>query len=136
MSTQPKGCLTCPSAPPDADSVLLGIVAAPGQIVYITPNPPVTPQLLDTFERQGIPPENRLRFAGPCMEHNCVQWAGSRCGLIDRVVDHFGERDSAELPKCGIRNTCRWFAQHGRNACTSCPEVVRKPAEAWEAPAP
>jgi|GEM_PF-4300415 len=32
------GWLTCPSAPPEPGSVLLGIVAAKGEIAYITPN--------------------------------------------------------------------------------------------------
>jgi hypothetical protein len=120
--------LTCPSAPPEPGSVLLGIVAAKGQLAFITPNIPVTQEMVDTFEKNDVPLENRLRFAGPCMGHHCVQWAGTRCGLIDRVVAHFGEGDlEGPLPKCGIRSTCRWFAQHGRAACSSCPEVVRKP---------
>ena len=119
---------TCPSAPPEPGSVLLGIVAAKGQIAYITPNIPVTQEMMDAFAKDGVPPENRLRFAGSCMGHRCAQWAGTGCGLIDRVVAHFGESDgSGPLPKCGIRSTCRWFAQHGRTACASCPEVVRKP---------
>jgi hypothetical protein len=125
--------LTCPSAPPEPGSVLLGIVAAPGEIAYITPNMPVTQEMLEAFEKGGIPPENRLRFAGACMGNRCVQWAGTRCGLIDRVVEHFGEGDdSRPLPNCGIRETCRWFAQHGRTACFSCPELIRKPAAASE----
>ena len=119
--------LTCPSAPPESGSVLLGIVTAKGEIAYLTPHIPVTEDLLATFEKDGVPPENRLRFAGPCMECRCVQWADSRCGLIDRVVDHFGDREVGSLPRCGIRPTCRWFAQQGRAACASCPEVVRKP---------
>jgi len=123
--------LTCPSAPPEPGSVLLGIVSAKGEVAYLTPNIPVTQEMVDTFAKNGVPLENRLRFAGPCMEHHCVQWTGTRCGLIDRVVAHFGEGDgTGPLPKCGIRSTCRWFAQHGRAACSSCPEVVRKPAEA------
>jgi len=131
MSTQSdKAAFICPSAPPEQGSVLLGIVSAPGQIVYITPNPAVTPEMLNTFEKNGVVPENRLRFAGACMEHRCMQWADNRCGLIDRVVDHFGPADGEDpLPKCGIRSTCRWFAQQGRAACEACPEVIRKPAE-------
>jgi hypothetical protein len=126
-----KTAFTCPSAPPEAGSVLLGVVASPGQIVYITPNPPVSQEMLETFQKNGIVAENRLRFAGPCMEHRCLQWAGNRCGLIDRVVDHFGPAEGGEpLPRCGIRGTCRWFAQQGRAACESCPEVIRKPAHA------
>jgi hypothetical protein len=126
-----KSAFTCPSAPPEPGSVLLGVVASPGQIVYITPNPPVSQEMLETFQKNGVIPENRLRFAGPCMEHRCMQWAGNRCGLIDRVVDHFGPAEGEEpLPKCGIRSTCRWFAQQGRAACESCPEIIRKPADA------
>jgi hypothetical protein len=126
--SDPSG-LTCPSAPPEPGSVLLGIVAAKGEIAYVTPNIPTTQTLLDSFASNGIAPENRLRFAGPCMGRKCVQWAGARCGLIDRVVAHFDEADvTRPLPKCGIRSTCRWFAQHGRTACASCPEVIRKPA--------
>jgi len=120
--------LTCPSAPPEPGSVLLGVVAAKGEIAFISPNIPVTQEMVDTFAKNGVPLENRLRFAGPCMGDRCVQWAGARCGLIDRVVEHFSERDgTGPLPKCGIRSTCRWFAQHGPVACSSCPEVVRKP---------
>jgi len=126
---------TCPSAPPEPGSVLLGIVAGQGQVAYLSPSPPVTPELLVALGQHGIPIENRIRFAGPCMEHHCVQWKGEagagRCGLIDHAIDVLSIQSGPEtLPHCGIRDTCRWFAQHHRSACAACPEVIRRPARA------
>jgi len=124
---------TCPSAPPEPGSVLLGVVAGKGQLAYLKPNPPVTPELLVSLTQQGVPIENRIRFAGPCMEHHCVQWQGAagtgRCGLIDHAIDVLAIQSGAEtLPHCGIRDTCRWFAQHRREACAACPEIIRRPS--------
>jgi hypothetical protein len=120
---------TCPSAPADTSAVLFGIIAGKGEVVYISPNIPVTPSLLNTFSQGGIPVENRLRFASRCVERDCVQWSGDRCGLIDRAVESPGTDQGTDAPpKCGIRSNCRWFAQHGKTACGVCPEVVRKPA--------
>jgi len=124
---------TCPSAPAEAGSVVLGVVASQGQVAYLSPHVPVTLELLERLNRGGVPIENRMRFAGACMEHHCVQWKGEagtgRCGLIDHAIDALGITSSAEkLPQCGIRPTCRWFAQHGSRACAACPEVIRRPA--------
>jgi len=122
---------TCPSAPPEPGAMLFGIIAGKGEVVYISPNIPLNPGLLDGFAQSGMPLENRLRFASPCLQHRCVQWTGNRCGLIDRAVEGSApDETDATLPKCGIRSTCRWFAQHGRTACAACPEVIRKPAGA------
>src|SRR5271168_996642 len=123
---------TCPSAPAEPGSALFGVIAAKGQVAYITPNVPVTQELLAILGQGGVPVENRLRFSGACMEHRCVQWHGEagagRCGLIDQALDVFGIESGAEtLPQCGIRHTCRWFAQHNRKACSACPEVIRRP---------
>jgi hypothetical protein len=123
---------SCPSAPVEPGSSLFGIVAAKGQIAYITPSVPVTHELLVILGEDGVPIENRLRFAGPCMEHRCVQWKGEagagRCGLIDQAIDSLGITSGPEsLPLCGIRSSCRWFAQYNRRACAACPEVIRRP---------
>lgn len=124
---------TCPSAPPEPGSVLLGVVAGRGQLAYLNPHLPVTKELLDSFSRNEVPIENRLRFACACLERGCVQWkeagGSGRCGLIDHAIGALGITSGAEtLPHCGIRSTCRWFAQHGRAACAACPEVIRRPA--------
>jgi hypothetical protein len=113
--------------------VLLGVVAGKGQVAYLNPSPPVTPELLVILNQHGVPVENRIRFAGPCMEHRCVQWKeeaeAGRCGLIDRAINTLGiESGLAPLPHCGIRQSCRWFAQHQRAACAACPEVIRRPS--------
>ncbi len=123
---------TCPSAPIEPGSSLFGIVAAKGQIAYVTPNVPVTPELLVILGQDGVPIENRLRFSGPCVEHRCVQWKGEagagRCGLIDQAIDALNIASGPEsLPLCGIRQSCRWFAQYNRRACSACPEVIRRP---------
>ncbi len=126
--------MTCPSAPPEPGSALFGVVAEKGQIAYLTPNVPVTNELLVILGQSGVPIENRLRFSGACMEHHCVQWVGAahsgRCGLIDYAIDALGIDSGADtLPQCGIRQTCRWFAQYNRMACAACPEVIRRPRE-------
>lgn len=124
---------TCPSAPAEPGSVLLGMVVAPGQVAYLSPSIPVTTELLDALTQSGVPIENRMRFAGTCMEHGCIQWSGDsgggRCGLADRAIAALSIASGlADLPKCGIRSTCRWFAQHQAKACAACPEVIRRPA--------
>jgi len=124
---------TCPSAPPEPGSIFLGVVTRKGQVAYLNPGPPVTSELLVILNQRGVPIENRLRFAGACREHQCVQWqaeAGAgRCGLIDHAIDALEIESGPEtLPHCGIRQTCRWFAQHKSSACAACPEVIRRPA--------
>jgi hypothetical protein len=124
---------TCPSAPPEPGSALLGVVMGKGQVAYVNPPVPATQDMLDGFAKSGVPIENRMRFSGPCMEHRCVQWVGARgagrCGLIDHALVDLGITKEAEiLPRCSIRATCRWFAQHRRAACAACPEIIRRPS--------
>jgi hypothetical protein len=126
---------TCPSAPAELGSVVLGVVVAPGQVAYLAPSVPVTPELLDGFRKDGVPIENRMRFACACREHQCKQWSGGtggggHCGLVERAVEALAITEGLDnLPNCGIRSTCRWFAQHQRKACAACPEVIRRMAE-------
>jgi hypothetical protein len=125
---------TCPSGPAEPGSVLLGMVVAPGQVAYLSPGIPVTTELLDGLTQSGIPIENRMRFSCKCMEHGCEQWngdsSGGRCGLVDRAIAALAITSGPdELPRCGIRATCRWYAQHKAKACAACPEVIRRPAE-------
>ena len=124
---------TCPSAPPEPGSFLLGVVTGPGQVAYLNPHVPVTLELLESLGRDGVAIENRMRFGCGCAEQKCVQWRGEagagRCGLIDHAIEALAvEMGPDTLPHCGIRHTCRWFAQHDRRACAVCPEIIRKPA--------
>lgn len=110
--------LTCPSAPAEIGSVLLGVVAERGQVAYLSPNVPVTPTLLDSLEASSVPLDNRLRFAGPCIAHRCIQWKGGEgtdhCGLIEHAVKTFERTEGPDtLPQCGIRATCRWIEPNG-----------------------
>jgi hypothetical protein len=76
---------TCPSAPPEPGSALLGVVMGPGQIAFLNPGIPATQEMIDSLVSAGIPIENRMRFSGPCMEHRCVQWGGEGGGRAVRT---------------------------------------------------
>ncbi len=124
---------SCPSAPPEVGSFLLGVVVRPGEVAYLNPHVPITLDMLESLERQGVAVENRMRFGCDCAQSQCVQWKGEhhagRCGLIDHALEALAITDGPdELPRCGIRATCRWFAQHERRACAACPQVIRRPA--------
>jgi len=90
--------------------------------------------------RTGRDPEKRFRFAQPCVEGRCAHWTGSRCGVIENVLDSehapSATGRSGPVPRCSIRPRCRWFAEHGTRACAACPLVVTEPAGARGTPAP
>lgn len=122
--------LTCPSGRCREGSVLFGIVGGDGRLGLIEPPLPVDAEFV-ARAREGRGPESRFRFGEPCVQADCDQWAGDRCGLIDDLLDEPAgiavlEQGSA-LPRCGIRPSCRWFRQRGRDACAVCPLVVREP---------
>jgi hypothetical protein len=116
----------CPSARCAPGATLLGIVGPRGVVGYVRPQIEVD----DTFVERaaaGRTPEKRFRFASSCVQEACVQWTGSRCGVIDEVLElqeqgHVPVAD--ELPACTIRRDCRWYAQAGKRACLACPFVV------------
>jgi hypothetical protein len=109
--------------------VLVGVVGPGGRLGYVTPALAVDAQFV-ARTRLGRPPESRFRFAEPCVEARCAQWAGDRCGLIAQLLasPRGAEAASRErgrpLPRCAIRRSCRWFAERGPEACAICPHVV------------
>jgi hypothetical protein len=121
--------LTCPSASCEPGATLLGLIDENGRVGYLTPAITIDHEFVEKVER-GRSPRKRFRFAGPCVEEKCVQWTGSRCGVIDTVFEAVErldpepalEKDS--LPHCAIRSSCRWFAQEGEAACAACPFVI------------
>jgi hypothetical protein len=118
--------LTCPSARCEPGATLLGVVEADGTVGYITPRLTVDAAFVEQASR-GRAPEKRFRFAGACVEAGCKQWTGSRCGVIDGVLESGLTDDLPEargLPHCSIRSSCRWFAQSGAEACGVCPLVI------------
>ncbi len=115
----------CPSARCEDGAVLVGVVGREGTIGYLSPRVLIDPEFVRTA-KEGRSPERRFRFAQPCVEAGCVQWTGSQCGVIDRVMDEVGGGATRDfpLPKCSIRPDCRWFSQSGSAACRVCPLVI------------
>lgn len=131
----PSGRRLCPSSPAEPGAILLGIVGPEGKIGYLTPQIRIDGEFIE-IAAKGRSPEKRFRFAGPCVEGGCTQWTGSRCGVIDAAIEEAETRASAHEtsaampagdappPKCSIRSQCRWFFQHGRDACAVCPLII------------
>ncbi|MFE2151524.1 hypothetical protein ACFXAO_16010 [Streptomyces lavendulae] len=109
--------------------LLLGIVRPDGTVAALRPPLLVSTEFAERAAAPGLrPPEARFRFAGPCVESACTQWAAGRCSLGD-VVAGLGrsERaggDALTPPPCAVRPTCRWWAQGGADACRVCPRIV------------
>ena len=132
MSAEPRKVTEevtfCPSARCEEGAVLLGIVGTEGVVGYVTPRITIDSVFVHNA-RQGRLPEARFRFAQACVEGRCIQWTGSGCGLIDKVLAsqagaEIVVRSQGPLPRCVIRSTCRWFAQAGTEACAVCPSII------------
>lgn len=102
--------------------MLIG-VRTPAGLGYVTPPLPVDAEFVERVAQTGGAAEQRFRFSEPCIEHGCQQWTGEACGLIDRLLET-GTAAATDLPACGIRSRCRWFAQERERACAVCPLVV------------
>jgi hypothetical protein len=144
------GVKSCPSALCEEGALLLGVVGPEGTVGYVQPPTPVSEDFVRQAQERGHP-ERSFRFSGPCREGACPQWTGQGCGVIDIVI---GSKPAdpvltgagmpapagaglptltgaglpapagAGLPACGIRRTCRWFAQRGADACAVCPMII------------
>ena len=118
--------LLCPSYVAKPGALLYGVVSTEGQVEYLE-EPIRVDQTFVTEASKGRAPEERFRFAGACIGKGCGQWdtTGASCGLVGKIVENMNRKAEAALPECGIRPTCRWFAQQGSVACASCPEIIR-----------
>ena len=119
----------CPSYTCKTGAKLFGIVGKAGTVSYL--ETPIT--VTETFVKEvsdGVPPEQRFRFSGKCIEGGCSQWdaGSSRCTLAKKVIETIGQAHT-ELSNCAIRGKCRWYAQDGEKACFSCNEVLRNMEE-------
>jgi hypothetical protein len=128
VSTSPAD-FSCPSAPAvEGRSALLGIVGRDGRLVYTASSPQVTAELLGALTADGHRPEAVARFSGRCVNSGCAFWVDDACRAIDvahsQLDTHLPPPHSAELPECGIRPTCRWWAQEGPSACRVCAYVT------------
>jgi len=119
-----------PSARCQDGAILLGIVLADGSVAFAQDRIAVDEAFVRNATTEGSrSPESRFRFSNPCAKGGCHQWTGSRCGVIDSVVEetreqHYQPRADAPLPDCSIRSDCRWFVQRGGEACAVCDLVV------------
>lgn len=117
--------LACPSAQPDmADARVLGVIGGTTvqpEVAYLAPGTAVDLPSADQLGPLDV--THVFRFAAKCEEHRCAHFAMGRCSLAARIVEQLPEVVEL-LPRCQIRTTCRWFAEHGAAACRRCPQVV------------
>lgn len=117
---------SCPSAPAAPGAILLGVLGADGHIHNLRTTMTVDADFLAAAGQSG-PVEARMRFAGRCQTSGCMQWTGTRCGVIDRamaIMQQAGVPPAPALPPCTIRSDCRWFSQNGPAACGTCTLIV------------
>ena len=128
--------LLCPSSSCESGAQLIGIVLLNGQVAFSTTPSIVDDAFVQAAEAVGTP-EQYFRFASPCAQGACGQWAENRCGVIENVLTERSHPSvGTELPDCLIRPNCRWFQQQGARACDVCPSVItdgRAPAEVYPA---
>jgi hypothetical protein len=126
----------CPSFTCVDKALLIGIIGPDGKVAYLNPAPTVDQKFVDVAS-QGRPPEQRFRFAAPCVTSSCAHWSGARCAVVDHALsvaegstESPAATSSEPLPRCAVRSQCRWFAQRGRDACKACPSVFNyQPSE-------
>lgn len=121
----------CPSTCCQEGVRLLGVLTPVGKVAYVQPPITISAAFVERAEALGHP-ERRFRFTGPCVEADCPQWTGAGCGIVDIAIQEtpVGFPTDAcspganNLPACGIRHSCRWYAQRGGLACAVCPTLV------------
>lgn len=114
---------TCPSGRARPGSLLIGVVGTNGRVAFISPGLRIEDEGVEGSS--GL--ERKMRFAERCVEAGCRQWTGESCGVIDRVLEAViteAKPDDDELPLCAIRPTCRWYYEHGKEACQACVWIV------------
>lgn len=113
----------CPSGQPEMEGAeVFGLIDASGSettTMYLEHRAPLTAELRALAA--PLAPSQVFRFSATC-QRQCIYW-DERCGLVDRVVE-LVPSSSLTLPRCQIRDDCRWFSQQGREACGRCPPMV------------
>jgi hypothetical protein len=107
--------------------VLLGVVSAEGRVDFLAERMPVDAKFVETAKR-GRAPEQRFRFSSPCLKRGCDKWNGSGCGvagiLHEQAPDLLRPLAASPLPRCSIRQQCRWHAEYGESICHACSWVI------------
>lgn len=112
--------LLCPSAQYSfvgarVFAVVAGTVDMP-QVAYLNAAVPVSDEILELAGPVGA--TEVFRFAAPC-QSQCGHNHNGTCHLVDKVARLVPEA-SEKLPKCAIRNECKWWHQEGPGACRRC----------------
>ena len=116
--------ILCPSAPCQSGAQLIGVVLRNGRVAFSAETRLVDGEFVREAQAVGTP-ERYFRFASPCAQGACAQWAGDRCGVIETVLTENDRTEALEPPpECAIRSSCRWYVQTGLAACHVCPLVV------------
>jgi hypothetical protein len=115
--------LLCPSATPEEGALVIGVRVPGGRLAHIVPSLPASAALANEPEAG-----TRFRFASRCAEGSCFHWTGSSCGVVEQLLADAPSAGADLLPRCGIRSSCRWFAEAGGDACARCPLVVTNQA--------
>jgi hypothetical protein len=103
---------------------MIGMVKEDGHVDMMEVPLPVDQHFVEVASR-GRMPESRFRFSNKCIRCGCAQWTGSRCGIIDKILDNVTSLPEPEgLPQCSIRPGCRWYSQRGADACKVCPFII------------
>jgi hypothetical protein len=100
--------------------VVLGSVEQP-RVAYLDETRPVTEDLLALAG--PVAPTEVFRFTAPCAGGACQHFDGTDCRLASRIVERLPVAVD-ELPKCAIRDSCRWWLQEGPEACFRCPLIA------------
>lgn len=123
--TQSKRALECPSAQPDMDGArvfgLIGGTVERPRIQYLKKSAIVTEALASKLD--SIDPTKVFRYAATCEQSRCQHFSEGQCSLAHRVAQQLPAVVDAP-PPCQIRNTCRWHAEQGVQACMRCPQVI------------
>jgi hypothetical protein len=118
--------LQCPSSSAEAEgSVIFGIVLGTPEEPHLLHLDQVKPVPIELLELDApVKLAEIFRIAGACSEGDCKHYDGSKCRLVERIVDGL-PTVTEQIPACAIRSTCRWWHQSGKEACLRCPQIVR-----------
>jgi hypothetical protein len=114
----------CPSARPDPGSVVFAVRTGDPDghgVRYLDRTVATTLELLELTGE--VDPREVFRFGAPCATSACAHFTGSRCSLVQRIVDELPPAVE-DLPPCRLRARCRWFAEERGAACLRCPAIL------------
>ena len=112
----------CPSSPEKSKGKILGILNEKTNRMDILPEPvPVDEEIQKELDRFGDKKMKTIRLTNTCATKSCGQWDGTKCSLIGDILSKIEEKKREKgLQECGIRATCRWYAQEKEEACKVC----------------